>query len=613
MALFKVNRGDSTNLPTAKTDGWAYFTTDTGEFFIDYKDDNGNLQRKRISNTYYGECETDASTTAKVVNIPSFTSTSLIKGVKVTIKFKYANSVANPTLNVSETGAKSIMRYGTTAVSSGTTTTGWVAGSINTFTYDGTNWVREYWNNTTYSNVALGHGYATCSTAAATVAKTASLSSYALTTGGIVAVKFTYNVPASATLNINSKGAKAIYHKGAAIKAGVIKAGDTATFIYNGTYYHLLSVDRDDNTTYSAATTSAAGLMSAADKTKLDGVEAGATNVTVYTASQCTSYTSDSGTCTPLAVQNGAKKFAITRPSSSTNKAITRYSNTTGDVQDSKIVIEDVTNTKDSSKKAQVISIPAEGGKKMVYGYCTDQVDGTSFIGGVFDASATSYPYAQGLAIGGTSGNLLWKGTKVATTSDIPTKTSQLTNDSGFLTSVPSHNQSASTITSGTLAVARGGTGVTSNPSMLVNLGSTSAASVFAASPRPGVTGTLPIANGGTGATTAAAALTALGAAAADHNHANDGINPMYIELFPGENATNGGYIDFHYANSTDDYTTRIIESQSGQLRVEGTMQVADTSNTASGARVRNIYVTTTDQVAGQTSMATGRIILVYE
>lgn len=77
-----------------------------------------------------------------------------------------------------------------------------------------------------------------------------------------------------------------------------------------------------------------------------------------------------------------------------------------------------------------------------------------------------------------------------------------------------SHNHAASNITSGTLAVARGGTGVTSNPSMLTNLGSTSAASVFAASPRPGVTGTLPIANGGTGATSASAALTKLGTVA---------------------------------------------------------------------------------------------------
>ena len=77
-----------------------------------------------------------------------------------------------------------------------------------------------------------------------------------------------------------------------------------------------------------------------------------------------------------------------------------------------------------------------------------------------------------------------------------------------------SHNHAASNITSGTLTVARGGTGVTTNPSMLVNLASTSADTVFEATPRPGVTGTLPINRGGTGATSAAAARSALGAAA---------------------------------------------------------------------------------------------------
>ena len=61
------------------------------------------------------------------------------------------------------------------------------------------------------------------------------------------------------------------------------------------------------------------------------------------------------------------------------------------------------------------------------------------------------------------------------------------------------------------IPVANGGTGITSNPSMLVNLSSTSAASVFAASPRPGVTGTLPIGNGGTGATSKSGARTNLG------------------------------------------------------------------------------------------------------
>lgn len=95
------------------------------------------------------------------------------------------------------------------------------------------------------------------------------------------------------------------------------------------------------------------------------------------------------------------------------------------------------------------------------------------------------------------------------TPSSIGAATSDHTH-SGYAAS--SHNHSTTNITSGTLAVARGGTGITSNPSMLINLASTSAASVFATSPRPGVTGTLPIARGGTGGTTAATARSALGA-----------------------------------------------------------------------------------------------------
>jgi hypothetical protein len=42
----------------------------------------------------------------------------------------------------------------------------------------------------------------------------------------------------------------------------------------------------------------------------------------------------------------------------------------------------------------------------------------------VFPNDATSYPYNAGLAIGGTSGNLLWKGSKVAVEGDIPTASS---------------------------------------------------------------------------------------------------------------------------------------------------------------------------------------------
>lgn len=109
---------------------------------------------------------------------------------------------------------------------------------------DGNLAVNVPWANTTYSNASLGQGYGTCSTAAATTEKAVTLSNYALVINGVVTVKFTNAVPASATLKVNGKDAKAIYHKGAAIAAGVISAGDTATFMYNGSQYHLIALDK---------------------------------------------------------------------------------------------------------------------------------------------------------------------------------------------------------------------------------------------------------------------------------------------------------------------------------------------------------------------------------
>ena len=107
--------------------------------------------------------------------------------------------------------------------------------------------VQAYDKDTTYTNKALGQGYGTCATEAATAAKIVTMSDYALTTGGIVTVKFTYALCASATMNINGKGAKPIYIKGAAVNndnAATVSAGDTAYFMYDGTAYHLLGTDR---------------------------------------------------------------------------------------------------------------------------------------------------------------------------------------------------------------------------------------------------------------------------------------------------------------------------------------------------------------------------------
>lgn len=100
-------------------------------------------------------------------------------------------------------------------------------------------------NNSTYSNPKLGHGYAS-STAGTSPAFTAAISDYTLNggNGGMVCIKFSADVPANATLNINGTGAKAIYWKNSAITGGVVQSGDTAILVYDGTHYQLVGVDR---------------------------------------------------------------------------------------------------------------------------------------------------------------------------------------------------------------------------------------------------------------------------------------------------------------------------------------------------------------------------------
>ena len=45
MALFKVSRGSSENLPNSKTDGYCYVTLDEQKFYFDFKNKNDVIQR----------------------------------------------------------------------------------------------------------------------------------------------------------------------------------------------------------------------------------------------------------------------------------------------------------------------------------------------------------------------------------------------------------------------------------------------------------------------------------------------------------------------------------------------------------------------------------------
>lgn len=55
------------------------------------------------------------------------------------------------------------------------------------------------------------------------------------------------------------------------------------------------------------------------------------------------------------------------------------------------------------------------------------------------------------------------------------------------------------------------------------------------------------------------------------HNHANDSLKPNSIEFYGANSEGNvhGGYLDFHYGQSTEDYTTRLIENQHGVLSLQ--------------------------------------------
>lgn len=184
----------------------------------------GGTANRRIASSLYGYCTSGAGTVGKSVSLYTGNSTTadgtwtagdLFHGLTITVRFQYSNTAANPTLNVNGTGAKQIYKYGTTSPGN-TASTSWQANSVISLTYDTLLNASGCW----VMNDHLDD-----------------------TTGGSGSVEYTLS-----------------------------GSGDDDEYTITATP----TVGTPTSATIPAATTTAAGVMSAADKSKLDGIASGA-------------------------------------------------------------------------------------------------------------------------------------------------------------------------------------------------------------------------------------------------------------------------------------------------------------------------------------------------
>ena len=207
----------------------------------------------------YARCETPLGDPIKIAPFNGF---QLVEGAVVAVWFE-SGVDAKSFLNVGDTGDFSII-YHNDLIGDGIISKGDTATFMFTYEFAGGNPVR----NGEPVDRALGvwvvisvdqphdvpgqlsafqnniQGIGVCNTATGNAAKTATITGVIIGKGSVFAIRFTYDVDSGSTLNINQSGAKNILHRNAALGAGQLLAGDTVTFISDGTSYHVLSIDR---------------------------------------------------------------------------------------------------------------------------------------------------------------------------------------------------------------------------------------------------------------------------------------------------------------------------------------------------------------------------------
>lgn len=303
MALFKISKGLNTNLPTTITEGYCWYTYDDSKFYIDYKDEKGVLTRKAL-NAKDAETLTGASleTILNSSNLEIPTSKAVLDALdKKVDKTTTVNGHAlsgNVTVSYDDLTYKPTIPSKTSELTNDsgfkttdTNTTYSLSKSGSTITLTGsdgsTTSVTDADTNTTY-------GTATSSTA------------------GLVKIGYTENgknYPVELSdgqmfVNVPWTDNNTTYSSKTAASGGT-----DVSLVTTGEKYTW-----NNKASTSVATTSANGLMSSTDKSKLDGIASGAT--------------ANAGTVTSVRVQAG------TGLSSSVSTAQTGSLNTTISIAD---------------------------------------------------------------------------------------------------------------------------------------------------------------------------------------------------------------------------------------------------------------------------------------
>ena len=281
------------------------------------------------TNIAYGTCSTEATTAAKVITISGNTNWTLAAGSMITIKFSATNSAQNPTFNVNNTGAKSVW-YNTSAITTGNLGYAGTANRPMNFIYDGTQYVFIGWsldNNstnttgttnkvdtklflagatsqasapTTYSNVNVYIGTDNCLYS----------NGKKVTTDG-----HTHNYAGSASAGGPANSVKT----NLTVKLNGGSTEGTNLFTFNGSTAKTINITPSaigaaaSSHSHDAATTSANGFMSSADKAKLDN-----TNIAYATCS------TDAATAEKVATIDGNSNWTLKKGS----EIIVKYTNT---------------------------------------------------------------------------------------------------------------------------------------------------------------------------------------------------------------------------------------------------------------------------------------------